>query len=323
MFNLKKSLFALIAVLAFYGVEARAESFAIPEVQGSAYVVTYEALGPPILLNRLSFGLTGPGLSIGSSLPPNGGGDYGHVESRDACIISACRPGMVIGTDSSYYGIIAPPEGGHARVNGVYYFAVRLTGSLTFYSAPIVFEDTGIWFKPTIPFIFSGQLTGNAVGPDIVNPIFTANLGGHGYVTFHYLDVALGTTELPMYKLHFAEYHFGPFPISIDVKPATFQNSINPKTKGKIPVAVLTTRDFDATEVDPTTVLFGATGNEVGPVQFALEDVDGDGDLDLVLHFVTQETGITCGDVSASLTAATFNGLPIKGSDTIEAAPCN
>ena len=321
MFNLKLSLIVLIAALAFCGVEARGQSFVITDVQGSAYVVTYEALGPPILTKPLFFGLTGPGLSIGSSATPSG--DVGNVESRDTCIIVACRPGMVIGTNSSYSGIIARSQEAHARVNGKVYFAVQLTGTLYFASSPITFEDSGIWFMPTLPFTFSGELTGNAVGPDIVNPIFTATLSGRGYVTFHFVDVALGTTETPMYKLSFAEYHFGPFPISIDVKPGTFANSINPKSKGKIPVAILSTPTFDATEVDPTTVLFGAAGNEVAPVHFASEDVDGDGDLDLVLHFVTQETGITCGTVSASLTGATFSGLTIEGSDTIETGPCD
>ena len=323
MFTVKKSLIALIAVLTFYGVEARGESFVITDVQGSAYVITYDGLGPPILKKRLFFGLHGPGLSIGSSEPPSGGGDVGNVESRDACIIAACGPGMVIGTNSTYSGIIAPSQAGQARVNDVSYYAVRLTGALDFASSPIVIEDTGGWFEPTIPFTFSGELTGDAVGPDIVNPIFTATLSGHGYVTFHFMDVTHGTSETPMYQLYFAEYHFGPFPISIDVKPTTFINNINPKSKGKIPVAILTTRTFDATEVDPTTVLFGATGSEVAPTQFASEDVDGDGDMDLVFHFVTQETGITCGNISASLTGMTFSGLMIKGSDTIETAPCN
>jgi hypothetical protein len=323
MFNLKKFLLTLIAVLTFYGVEARGESFMLTDVQGSAYVITYEALGPPILMRRLYFGISGPGLGIVSSDPPGGGGDFGNVEARDACIIAACRPGMVIGTNSSYFGLIAPSQGAHARVNGVFYSMVQLTGQLAFVSSPILIEDTGVWFKATIPFTLLGDLTGNAVGPDIVNPIFTASLSGHGYVIFHFLDVTYGTEEIPMYKLHFAEYHFGPFPISIDVKPATFPNSINPKSRGRIPVAILTTNTFNATDVDPATMLFGANGSEVGPVHFASEDVDGDGDIDLVLHFVTQETGITCGNDSASLTGATFSGMAIKGSDSIETAPCN
>jgi hypothetical protein len=50
----------------------------------------------------------------------------------------------------------------------------------------------------------------------------------------------------------------------------------------------LTTGTFDATTVDPTTVIFGRTGIEAAQVQAALEDVNGDGKLDLVFLFNTQ-----------------------------------
>ena len=66
--------------------------------------------------------------------------------------------------------------------------------------------------------------------------------------------------------------------IAIDIKPGTFPNSINPRSKGVIPVAILTTDTFDATTIDQTTVRFGPNGTEPAPVQSALEDVDGDGD---------------------------------------------
>lgn len=110
--------------------------------------------------------------------------------------------------------------------------------------------------------------------------------------------------------------------VTIDIKPGSFPNSINPKSKEKIPVAILTTDSFDATTVDPTTVLFGATGTETAPVQSALEDVDGDGDTDMILHFNIQGTGIACGDTSASLTGETFGGQMIKGSDSINTVGC-
>jgi hypothetical protein len=43
----------------------------------------------------------------------------------------------------------------------------------------------------------------------------------------------------------------------------------------------------------------------------------------LVLHFVTEDTGITCGNASASLTGALFSGVRILGSDSIETVGCN
>lgn len=110
--------------------------------------------------------------------------------------------------------------------------------------------------------------------------------------------------------------------VTIDIKPGSFPNSINPKSKGKIPVAILTTDSFDATTVDPITVLFGRTGTEAAPVHFAFEDVDGDGDADMILHFKTQETGILCWDTSASLTGKTFGGQMIEGSDSIKTVGC-
>lgn len=110
--------------------------------------------------------------------------------------------------------------------------------------------------------------------------------------------------------------------IAIDIKPGSFPNSINPKSNGVIPVAILTTDTFEAITVDPTTVRFGATGTEAAPAQSALEDIDGDGDTDMIFHFNTQDTGIACGDTVASLTGKTFAGQAIKGSDSIKTVEC-
>lgn len=110
--------------------------------------------------------------------------------------------------------------------------------------------------------------------------------------------------------------------IKIDIKPGSFPNSINPKSKGIIPVAILTTDSFDATAVDPTTVLFGATGTEAAPVHFVLEDVNKDGDTDMILQFNTQNTGIDCGYSSASLTGQTLSGQTIEGYDFINTVGC-
>lgn len=87
-------------------------------------------------------------------------------------------------------------------------------------------------------------------------------------------------------------------------------------------MAILSTGTFDAASVDPTTVLFGAAGDEAAPVHVAMEDVDGDGRTDMVLHFMTQDTGITCETASAYLTGVVFGGHRVKGTDSIETVRC-
>ncbi len=321
MLSLKKSLIALIAALTLYGVEARADSsFTITNVEGYVFVNASADGGPPILRLAPQFYLAGPGFSVTRFSPVAVGGDPGSVQARDICQIQGCGAGRRVGTNSYFSGTLAE-TGAMAVVNGVEFHAVRLTGSLYFVSHPILlpsFVDDD--YSETIPFTFSGDITGFL--PNTSTPIFSATLSGQGRATFLFWNTTMDLLN-PHYLLYSIEYHFEPMPVSIDIKPATFPNSINPQSKGKIPVAILTTDSFDATTVDPATVLFGPTGIETGPVQYAAEDVDEDGDIDLVLHFVTQETGITCGTVSAALTGALFGGVRIKGSDSIETIGCN
>jgi len=88
----------------------------------------------------------------------------------------------------------------------------------------------------------------------------------------------------------------------IDIKPGSDPNSINPKSKGVIPVAILGSADFDVTTVDPDSVTFGPTGTEAPPVRWAIEDVNIDSFFDVVFHFKTQECGFSAGDETGTLT---------------------
>ena len=110
--------------------------------------------------------------------------------------------------------------------------------------------------------------------------------------------------------------------IMIDIKPDSSRNRINPKSKGVIPVAILTTDILDATTVDPLSVRFGPNGAKAVPQKWYIKDIDKDGEPDLVLHFKTRATGIRCGDTTASLTGETFDGNFVQGSDFIKTVGC-
>ena len=113
--------------------------------------------------------------------------------------------------------------------------------------------------------------------------------------------------------------------VNIDIKPGSDPNSINCKNRKEvISVAIITTNIFDATTVDANTVKFGPTGakethrdKKTGKAQSHMEDVDSDGDLDLVLHFRFSDTGIQCGDANATLTGKTNDNFDIAGLDSI------
>jgi hypothetical protein len=109
--------------------------------------------------------------------------------------------------------------------------------------------------------------------------------------------------------------------VPIDIKPGSDPNSINPGSKGVIPVAILTTEDFDATTVDPETVRFGPAGAEKAHKHAHVKDANHDGDLDLMLHFLTEDAGIAPGDTEACLTGETYDGLPIMGCDSVRTVP--
>lgn len=117
-------------------------------------------------------------------------------------------------------------------------------------------------------------------------------------------------------------YAFGARHVDIDIKPGSDPNGVNPKSKGVIPVAILTSADFDATDVDPSTVTFGPNNATMVHKKAHIEDVDADGDLDLLLHFRIQDTGIACGDTEAELNGQTYGGLYITGSDSVKTSGC-
>lgn len=111
--------------------------------------------------------------------------------------------------------------------------------------------------------------------------------------------------------------------VSIDIKPGSDSNPINPKAEnGVIPVAILSTAEFDALNVDHTTVVFeGARETHVdaktGLARRHEEDVDLDGDINLVFHFRLEQTALQPGSVQGTLCGRTYGGIAIEGSDAV------
>jgi len=107
----------------------------------------------------------------------------------------------------------------------------------------------------------------------------------------------------------------------VDIRPDATENIVNLRSQGVLPVAILSTQLFDATDVDVTTVRFGPGGAVEAHGRGHLEDVNGDGKVDLVLHFRVQETGLPSGATEACLVGRTLNGVPIMGCDSVKTLP--
>jgi hypothetical protein len=103
----------------------------------------------------------------------------------------------------------------------------------------------------------------------------------------------------------------GAVPVSIDIK-----SSINPKSNGKIPVAILSTPKFYAPDrVDSSSLTFGRTGNEPSLAFCTVENGK------LLGHFYTQATGFQKGDTKGILKGKTVDGTPIMGSASVRIVP--
>lgn len=110
----------------------------------------------------------------------------------------------------------------------------------------------------------------------------------------------------------------------IDIKPGSLPNSINPKSRGKIPVAVLSNPDFDAPNlVNRTSLTFGRTGDETSLAfcNKSPEDVNGDGSPDLVCHFDTVKASFQLGDTRGVLKGQTIERIPIIATDSVRIFP--
>ena len=118
--------------------------------------------------------------------------------------------------------------------------------------------------------------------------------------------------------------------MNIEIKPgATSIAPLNPKSKGNIPVALLSSRDdagrvdFDALKVDRSSITFGSTGNEKSLLRCGKEgeDVNGDGLLDLVCHFDNQAASFDADDERGEIKGSMTDGMQFEGRAWLKIVP--
>jgi hypothetical protein len=113
--------------------------------------------------------------------------------------------------------------------------------------------------------------------------------------------------------------------ISIDIKPGTDRIArLNPKSKGDIAVALLSSPTFDALKVDRASLTFGATGDEQSLERCARRghNVDRKENRlpDLICQFDIQKAGFEEGDEEGVL-RGTIGGMPFEGKGWLKVIP--
>jgi hypothetical protein len=104
--------------------------------------------------------------------------------------------------------------------------------------------------------------------------------------------------------------------VTIDIEPCCKCNVIilhRCGSLGVVSVAIITTPQFDATTVDPTTVIFAGAHAK----WWKAVDVDHDRDKDLLLTFRTKDTNLAPGYTQACLDGKTYGGDAIHACDSV------
>ena len=199
--------------------------------------------------------------------------------------------------------------------------------------------NTGSWtFTFPTPQVFAGAYFDGA--GDASNPTVTFNLYTlvNGVPTYHSSSVALTLSTSPtllpsgcadpvimvevvsdtlrwtMDDVTFSDPAPTVLTVPIDISPRDSRNVIDLNDDGLVTVAILSTTTFDATTVDPKSVVFAGAK----AIHAHVRKANRDHLKDLILQFRISDLQIRASATSATLTGTTTSGQAIQGTDSVQ-----
>src|SRR5262245_45893693 len=110
--------------------------------------------------------------------------------------------------------------------------------------------------------------------------------------------------------------------VAIDAMPAEAEKIVDLGRDEAIEVAVLGSADLDVRSIDPLSLRFAGApiAKDAAGETHRLEDVNGDGSIDLVVRFATKQLRLDETMATAELTGTTWGGNAVDGRGEVSAA---
>lgn len=112
--------------------------------------------------------------------------------------------------------------------------------------------------------------------------------------------------------------------VPIQIMPGNTNTApVNPRSHGKIPVAILSEPGFDPMTIKRSTLTFGSSGYETSLSKCNPEGVDlnGDGEPDLLCHFSAEKAQFKTSDAEGTVRGQTRDGTQFKGTGYLKIVP--
>ncbi len=106
--------------------------------------------------------------------------------------------------------------------------------------------------------------------------------------------------------------------VLVDIRPGSDENRVQRRSRGVLPVAILSTLAFDASAVDGSTIRLGPNAAAPAHGSGHFRDVDDDGMDDWVGHFRIRKIGLERGMDELLITGMTTDGRDLEGRDAID-----